>query len=93
MSDFMSPNKYRREQLERSAQVRPSRLEKRLARAELAATDAIKANRAAGGSGILTAIYATLGVLGMLVALIPALLWIALVSVPGILLFMLFSQF
>jgi hypothetical protein len=104
MSGFMNKDSYR-EKLVETADLKPTRLEKRLARVTLAAQDASNtfdvAKISNGPSqGWTTALYIIVNIfififmiLGSLVALLPTLLWGAVTIIPLLLMISCINQF
>lgn len=82
-----------REELERVADIKPTRLERRLARHELKTQDAIQASDQAGLGWVGRLLVGLLSALGFAAALIPTLLYFAIVLTPLFLLFTCISHF
>ena len=77
-----------REELERVADIKPTRLERRLAQNELKMMDAAKASDQAGFGTIGRILVGLLSALGIVAAMIPTLLYFAVTMIP---LFLLYS--
>lgn len=104
MSEFMNKDAYR-EKLKAITDHKPTRLEKRLARVELAAHEAAGTFETAdfsngfpsGWAKAINFIWQTLVfifmIIGTFAALVPTLLWLGVTMIPALLLVGCFSQF
>lgn len=95
--DGTGMNEEERNKLKQTADIKPSRLEKRLARNELSFQqnlDGIKGTGMQNGTKTaLSIIGYALSLLGIIAALIPTLLYFALISLPLFLLYTCVSHF
>lgn len=82
-----------RDELERVADIKPTRLERRLARNQLKMTDAREASDDAGFGFVGRVLIGLLSVLGVVAAMIPTLLYFAIVMTPLFLLYTCMSHF
>ena len=82
-----------RRDLEEIADLKPSRFERRLARNELKMTDARDASDNAGFGVLGRVLIGLLSVLGVAAAMIPTLLYFAIVMTPLFLLYTCMSHF
>lgn len=82
-----------REELERVANIQPTRLERRLARNELKMLDAAEVSDKAGFGVAGRILLGFLSVLGVVAAMIPTLLYFAVIMIPLFLMYSCLSHF
>ena len=82
-----------REELERLADNKPSRLERRLARNQLSTMNAVEASDKAGFGALGRIVIGLFTALGFVAAMIPTLLYFAIVMPPLFLLYTCMSHF
>jgi len=82
-----------REELERVADIQPTRLERRLARNDLKMMDAAEASDQAGFGTVGRILIGLLSVLGVVAAMIPTLLYFGVIMIPLFLLYSCLSHF
>ena len=82
-----------RAELEQIANMSPTRLERRLAKKQLQMSDAMDASARLGLGPIGTFLTGALGIIGVIFAIIPTLIYFAIIMVPLLMMYTCVSHF